>query len=483
MIKERRMINRAGLFIFILLSLKTNSQELRQDSIIKPASTQYADAGLLKKLLWGSNYRKVWEEPVKAPVFYLSASGLTIKKLGGGQQTRSLRLQDKSGKEWVLRTLDKDVSNVLMPAIVPKKFILPLVQDIISASFPYSPVVVYELARSAGIIAAKPQLLFVADDAALGDYRQYFANQFCFLEQREPTPDNSDTKSTGNLLEDVMKESDHQVIQKSVLYARLLDMLVADWDRHADQWRWDKVDTAGIQFYYAIPRDRDQAFFLSNGLAIKLLRNVGMKQLVGFQNDLHLKRLNKKSWTFDRTFLNGLNREDWEKIIIRFQSVMTDAAIEKAVRKLPPEIFRISGSIFISKLKKRRNDLKNDALKYYEHISRMVVINGTSEDELIYFQNSGKQLDVKIIDKKTNRLIYSRHFQSPDTWKILLNGNGGNDAWYMPAGTSSKIRMEIHGGAQKDEYQLKGSVRTVIIESKNGNDSFELSASVKKKLR
>ena len=477
------MILRFGVWLFLLMSVPAFSQKPKPDSVSSPASGKYADAGIFKQLFWGSNYRHIWEEPVKAKVFYLQGSGFTIKKLGGGQQTRSLRLLDTKGEEWVLRTVDKEVSKVLIPPFIPKTFVLPLVQDIISASFPYAPLVVYELAKTSGIIAARPELFYVADDTALGEHRPLFANQFCFLEKREPTPDDSDTKSTQGVLKDILGENENQVIQKAVLQARLLDMLVADWDRHADQWRWDKVDTAGINYYYGIPRDRDQAFFLSNGLIIKLARLFGFKQFAGFQHDLHLESLNKKSWTFDRTFLNGLNREDWEKMVRQFQSGLTDEALENAVKKLPPEIYRIVGMDFMEKLKERRDDLGRAALRYYEHISKVVVVNGTPEDEYFYIQNKGDLLELSIVDKKTNRPIYIRNFRSPETWKIIAGGKGGNDTWLMAASTTSKIRLEIQGGKDKDEYQIKGNVRTLIIENESGSDVFELGKKVKKKLR
>ena len=466
-----------------MISVQAFSQKTKPDSVIAPSSMKYAETAILKKIFWGSNYRKVWEEPVKAKVFYLSGSGFKIKKLGGGQQTRSLRLLDKKGEEWVLRTVDKDVSNVLIPTFLPKSFVLPILQDIISASFPYAPLVVYDLAKTSGIVAAKPELYWVGEDPALGDYSIFFANQFCFLEKREPTPDDTDTKSTSNVLKEIMGENDHHVIQTSLLRARLLDMLVADWDRHVDQWRWDEVDTAGINYYYGIPRDRDQAFFLSNGLVIKMVRLAGFKQFAGFQHDLHLKSLNKKSWTFDRTFLNELNREDWEKMVRQFQSGLSDVAIEKAVKKLPAEIFKIYGEEFIDKLKERRDELGSEAIKYYEHISKVVVVNGTPEDEYFYFQNKGEHLELTVVDKKSNRPIYIRQFQSPETWKIIVAGNGGKDSWLMAGSTSSRIRVEIQGGKDKDEYQLKGNVRTMIIDNKSGSDVFELGKKVKKKLR
>jgi hypothetical protein len=37
-------------------------------------------------------------------------------------------------------------------------------------------------------------------------------------------------------------------------------MLIGDWDRHYDQWRWAEYKKKGQVIYRPIPRDRDQAF-------------------------------------------------------------------------------------------------------------------------------------------------------------------------------------------------------------------------------
>jgi hypothetical protein len=37
-------------------------------------------------------------------------------------------------------------------------------------------------------------------------------------------------------------------------------MLIGDWDRHDDQWRWAAFDEGKQTVFKAIPRDRDQAF-------------------------------------------------------------------------------------------------------------------------------------------------------------------------------------------------------------------------------
>ena len=46
-------------------------------------------------------------------------------------------------------------------------------------------------------------------------------------------------------------------------------MLIGDWDRHQDQWRWIEFKENGKKVYRPMPRDRDQAFsIMSDGFSI-----------------------------------------------------------------------------------------------------------------------------------------------------------------------------------------------------------------------
>ena len=60
----------------------------------------------------------------------------------------------------------------------------------------------------------------------------------------------------------VIEENDHRADQFAVLRARLLDIIIGDFDRNLDQWKWATSDTGKGKLYYPIPRDRDQAFFI-----------------------------------------------------------------------------------------------------------------------------------------------------------------------------------------------------------------------------
>src|SRR5690349_18878791 len=67
------------------------------------------------KWLWGEDYREEWTTPVRIPVLNLDSAfgGLTPIKEGGGRQTKSLRLKDASGRQFVLRSVNKTYTGAL----------------------------------------------------------------------------------------------------------------------------------------------------------------------------------------------------------------------------------------------------------------------------------------------------------------------------------------------------------------------------------
>lgn len=438
-----------------------------QDSVTVPASLKYKDPSFFKRLFLGRNYREVWSTPVTFPVFRLGQTDLTIEELGGGQQTKSLQLEDKQGREWALRTVDKDVEKAL-PKFLRHTLAQRVTQDMVSAAHPYAPLTIPTLAKAIGVVVPEPTFYYVPDDPALGPHRSLFAGTICMLEQKEPTPDRSKTENTEDLMEDILQENDHLVIQQAVLRARLLDMLVADWDRHADQWRWAKRDSGSVQYFYAIPRDRDQAYFYSEGLLVKIARFVALRHMVGFQDDLDkLRSLNYKSWQFDRVFLNELDRKEWETIIKSVQSSLTDEVIHTAVLKMPPSIYNLSGATIESKLKSRKNELLEAGMKYYGFLSRYATVNGTNEPEYFKISGTGDSVRVQVYDQKggkQGRKLYERVFRPSETRQITLQGYSGDDQFEVEENTRSSIRLEIYGGAGRDVYDLKGRLKNTVYE-------------------
>ena len=441
-----------------------------KDSITLSVNDKYNKASGVKKFILGNNYRREWATPVTLKVFKINKEngGYTIKSLGGGKQTKSLLLQDKKGKNWTLRTIDKDPEGAI-PENLRGSVAEDIVDDMISAGHPFAPLAIPGLANAAHIIVASPKFYFVPDDPALGFYRKLFANTVCLLEEREPTPDGTDTKSTAKVINKLFDDNDNRIDQQGVLRARLLDMLIGDWDRHFDQWKWGTRDTGKGKAYYAIPRDRDQAFFFSDGLLIKGVSKRLLPFLKGFRDDI--PKVNWFNWEerdFDRLFLNQLDKEKWKSTIDTFQQNITDSVIIAAVNKMPPEITTINGETIIRKLKNRRDLLEKDGLQYYDFLSKKVNIIGSNDKEYFAVTSSEGQLRVKVFKRKygndSTALMYDRLFDSRITKEIRLYGLNDNDIFNIDSNASSKIKLRIIGGKGDDTFNINGQVRNYIYD-------------------
>lgn len=171
-----------------------------------------------------------------------------------------------------------------------------------------------------------------------GYSRPLFANTVCILEDREPASSISESKSTGKVLDKMLDDNEHHVNQEQVLRARLLDMLIGDFDRSTNRrWRWGTTKGTGKANYTSLyPKTVDQAFFNSDGLLLKYISKFVMPSLQGFKNHLHnVNGFNEVARDFDRTFLNGLDESAWRNTIDSFQQRISNDVIQKAVSKYP----------------------------------------------------------------------------------------------------------------------------------------------------
>ncbi|HKP31105.1 MAG TPA: BamA/TamA family outer membrane protein, partial [Chitinophagaceae bacterium] len=432
-----------------------------KDHVLVAASNKYSKATGMQRFILGQNYRTDWSTPVAMRMFDITKEkgGFKILSLGGGKQTKSLKLQDKNGKEWALRTIDKDPEKAI-PENLRNSVAQDIVQDLISAANPYAPLTVPILAKATGTIHATPELFFVPDDPSFGYYRPLFANTVCFLEPKDATLDGSETKSTPKVLEKMVEDNDHVVDQKAVLRARLLDMLIADYDRHWDQWRFGERDTGDGKLYYPIPKDRDQAYFFSDGLFMKYITRNRLPFLKGLKKNIpRINWLNYVARDFDRVFMNELDANDWNEVITKFQSDLTDSAVWEAMRKYPPEIYPVSGERIGKRLISRRNVLQRQGMRYYRFLSQHVNVVGSNKGE--YFKvsgtDSGLHVSVYARDAQDSGFkLFDRSFVSHTTRELRLYGLNGNDIFDIDSSANSKIKIRVIGGKGNDTFQIKG---------------------------
>jgi hypothetical protein len=167
---------------------------------------------------------------VRLSTFY----GWVAPRQGGGHQTISLRLQDKNGKEWVIRSVEKNPESIL-PASLRKTFIKDVIIDAMSSQHPYSALIVAPIANAVGVPHADPVIGIIAPDTALGPFSEVFVGRICLLEEREP---GGESDNYFKMLDELNADNDNSFDSTVFLRARILDVFLGDWDRHGDQWRF-----------------------------------------------------------------------------------------------------------------------------------------------------------------------------------------------------------------------------------------------------
>ncbi|MBL0744373.1 BamA/TamA family outer membrane protein [Chryseolinea lacunae] len=460
-----------------------------KDKVVRvKASEQYAASKTHERLL-GANYRSAWGQEIDVPVFDIATEqgGLKIVQKGGGMQTLSLRLEDSTGREFVLRSIEKYPENAV-PEMLRKTFAQDLVQDQISASHPYSAVVVPGLADAAQIYHTNPRIVYIPDDARLGIYRRQFANTLSLFEER-PAGDWSDKAFFGNskniintskVLERTEKDNDNQVDQRFVLRSRIFDLWIGDWDRHDDQWRWSSFKTKKGETYRPVPRDRDQAFFVNEGVIPKIWsRKWALPKFEGFAETIRWPSgLSFNARYFDRTFLTEPSEDEWVAAAKDLQLKLTDEVIETSIKAWPIEIYDLHGKEVIQKLKVRRENLVKDAVLHYKFLAKAVEVVGSEKDEKfdVQRQPSGDVL-VKVYkykDGEEGKKLYERLFKKFETKEIRLYGRGGKDLFAVTGTTPQSILVRVIGGDGKDTLRDESHVtglanKTLFYDLKEGS--------------
>ncbi len=468
----------------------------QQDSITLAVKPGYDSVSGLHRWLFGKNYRRQWATPVTIKVLYVSKEkgGLAVVKQGGGMQTRSLRLKDSSGKEWVLRSLEKYPERKL-PDNLKQSIVKDILTDQITTANPFAALTVPILANALGIPHASPQVVYVADDTALGIYRQAYAGKVYLFEERDETGD-TDAVGTEKLLDKLKEDNDATVNQAMVLRARLLDMLLGDWDRHADQWRWQKDKQGKEAVYTPIPRDRDQVYYKTSGLFPWIVSHQYlMSKFQGFNYSIRdIEGWNVNARYFDRMFLTALDEQQWKTEIAYVEAALTDSLVHAAISQLPLPIYNQAGPETEAKLIARRNQLQSIALPYYRFIAKTVDLAASDKHELfnIVYLDSGR-VEVSVIKlRKTGtqeKQLYRRVFDPAVTRELRLYGRGGNDVFAVTGSAASAIRVRMIGGDGVDSFTVAATqpgrlyiydrkdqpnrfARDIAAELKLGNDSL-----------
>ncbi len=422
------------------------------DSVTVEAGAHY-QAGGLHRFLFGGSYRDLWTTPIRVPVLDLRAfdGGMTVDKAGGGTQTKSLTFTGRDGAEYTFRSVDKD--HVQVPAGFRDVPIAEgLAHDQISDSHPAANVMVPPLLEAVGVLHDSPVLVVMPDDTLLGRFRAVFANRLGVLElhPRGPKGDRAGFDgaiaiiNSDSLLQLLDHDPAEQVDARTFLAARLVDMLVNNWDRHPGQWKWARMPASGSR-WEPISQDYDKAFISVTGFLPGLTR-MSTPNLITFgRNYPSIRGLTWNSLQLDRRLLGELGKAAFDSVARSVQGRLTDSVLDAVMLAMPAEYRALSPDL-IATLRARRRTLPAMAQRFYRYLAAVVDIHATdaaARATIIRVDDSHVEVRLATGDAAP---FYIRRFDARETTGIRVYLSGGNDHALVTGDVTGSIPVWVIGG-------------------------------------
>ncbi|MEP4945895.1 MAG: metallophosphoesterase, partial [Flavobacteriaceae bacterium] len=454
------------------------------------------------KWLWGDRYRKYYATKIKAPTVLLDTllGGLSVVRKGGGNQSNSLRLQHKDGRQFVMRALRKSAERYLQAIAFQEQYIIgdfqdsftqKLLLDFYTGAHPYAPFTVGPLSDAVGIYHTNPKLYYIPKQNALGDYNLDFGDGLYMIEEHvsEGHTDlasfgkTKKIESTYDLINKLREDEEYEIDTKEYVKARLFDMLIGDWDRHVDQWRWAEFKENGKKVYKPIPRDRDQAYSIWGDGALMAFASRTVPSLrifEGFNEEIrNVKGFNSSPRTFalDMALLSETDMKLWIAQAKFIQMNIDEAVIDHAFSAFPEEVNDETVSTFKKTLMSRKQNLVDTAMEYFKIINRYSVVTGTDKDDSFSVKSlEDGSLEVKgyrIKDGKKSDLFFEKIYSPEFTKEVWLYGLDDDDIFTINT-ASSKIKLRIVGGQNNDQYQIsEGSKKTHTYDFKTKKNTYD----------
>ncbi|MBT8272343.1 MAG: phosphoesterase, partial [Bacteroidia bacterium] len=480
-------------------SLVTYPTQFSAQSSTSVYSQNEVDKSKFYRSLWGDRYRNYYATKVQVPTVNLDTlyGGLKPVRKGGGHQSKSLRLEDQQGREFVMRAVRKNAIQYLQAVAFKdnyiegqfeETYIEDLLLDIFTGAHPYAPLTIGPLADAVGVYHTNPVLYFVPKQNALRSYNSEFGNELYMIEERaadghgdkESFGYSDELISTDDLLKELKKDEDNRLDEAAYIRARLFDMLIGDWDRHEDQWRWAKFKEDKSTIYRPVPRDRDQAFsIMSDGAILSFASKVvpALRLMQSYDEELKSpKWFNLEPYPLDIALINQSDRTIWNAEVTHIVENLTDEIIDEAFDMLPPEVNDETVDGIKRKLKGRRSNLQKISDSYYQHVNKFAVIKGTDKDDWFDIERMPNGLTkvtgYRIQQGKKGDLFHERTYSAEDTKEIWIYALDDDDTMTVFGEGTNLIKVRLIGGQNRDTYTIENGKQLKMYDHKSKKNDF-----------
>ena len=363
-----------------------------------------------------------------------------------------------------------------------------LLLDIYTTSHPYAPFTIGKLADAANIFHSNPTLYYIPKQQALKHFNEDFGDELYMIEERASSGHgnlksfgfSNELISTDDLLKKLRKTDNNFVDEDTYIRARLFDMLIGDWDRHEDQWRWAQFKDGNNKIYKPVPRDRDQAFSKYDGFILGFLTRAipALKLMQVYDDEMrNVKWFNLEPYPLDKALINKSTYKNWEEQVKYIQQNITDDVIDNAFNEMPNEINDETIVDIKLKLKGRLKNLPKIAKIYYKHLSKYAVVKGNDKDNWFDIERlqDGKT-SIKVFNIKNGKKgtqILNNVYNKTETQEIWVYGLDDKDVFKVTGTNNNIIPLRIIGGQNNDEYVIESGKRVSIYDFKSKKNTFK----------
>jgi len=471
--------------------------------IAEKSASIYTDKEVTKggiyEYFWGKRYRKYFGTKVTAPTVNLDTlfGGLRPVRKGGGNQSKSLRLRDKKGSEYVMRALRKNAVQYLQAVAFKDQFLNGqldetytegLLLDAFTGSHPYAPFTIGTLSDAVGIYHTNPVLYYIPKQNALGSFNSEFGDELYMIEERAASGHGDKASfgfsnkviSTDDLLKNLSKSEKHKLDEGAYIKARLFDMLIGDWDRHEDQWRWAVFKENDYTVYRPIPRDRDQAFsIMGDGALLNFATKMvpALRLMQAYQEDLKSpKWFNLEPYPLDMSLINQSDKSIWDAQVKHIINNITDKVIDDSFANFPDEVQGETIKVIKKKLQGRKRNLQKISDNYFNHINKFQIIKGTGKDDWFEIERlpngQTKVIAYRIKKGKKGPVFHNRTYNHNQTKEIWIYGLDDDDMFVVKGNGDDLIKLRIIGGQNNDSYNIINGKKVNIYDHKTKKNTF-----------
>ncbi|MFT3993685.1 MAG: hypothetical protein QM660_05215 [Dysgonomonas sp.] len=477
------------LFIFqssIILPIDTTASGTNKEVFKSVYSKEETKKGAFYNKVWGTHYRELYSRPIRVPQTTLDTLYGGLELVRQAPRMYGLLMQDNHNTLYLVRPISGATTfleSSFFKSVYNSKdfnntYLGDFIKDAYTITHPYAFITTNQLAGKIGLNAYDPRIYYLPPNST----NDTIVDGSCIHDQMvsvynlENLTMESKIISTEQLLTNLQKDKSIKVDQDLYIRERLFDILVGDWNKISENWRWQEELRNDSTIYIPLVVDRSHAFSRVDGLFFKgVLGMFDLKCIENYDYKISdLRRFNKFGFALDVALTGESSESVWVEQANYIKQHLTKQLIDQSFRLLPPEVQGVETELIKRKFKSRLDVLDKTAKSYYRVLKKTPVIIATNSDDYIDVNRFDRRNgEINIYNQTRDTLRYNTQYNK-STDEIWIYGLEGNDHFSV-TGTSSiqSTPLVLIGGRNVSDYNLKSGYGVTIYDYKFKKQNYD----------